>query len=740
MKTPFAFALAITLLVCAVIVDAQIPNPGLEVQGRSGSHGAATDYAPTPEYGMEVWDSRPHFAVRFDDGRAEQYEYVKDYFLPRGIPVSLCINSDNIGSANKMTWDEIRDLIRLGELYDAPVSIVQHTNDIFARVANYGTASYDPFDETVSNAYLDSMLSPLTIIAETNVRPRFVVAPGNPGRTKWIRRHLGKWESKLREWGYWWGTYDGTTAEADMGMFFPSASLTATGRDATSNDSAARTYIKPGVLASPYSFSNETLDLGTSFIEYVSYDSLVAKVDRGLMDVSRGNHLPTQGYRSADNRANGWLLGNKTLHAFRDYNGATEDVVGISELGVTGLLGTPGFTYAHSANDSVGIVARSWTQMDFRYKLYNVFLPWNTGGWLALHSETASDTANDGAIDDTGDDLGFDIADSVLYATDTDMISIIDADDVVGHINFDWIAYVLAELAKQDFIVLTTAEGMAKWAMGQWAEGVDLIGNPSGIQPQYAIGDTLGPIAEYPYPQGWGGYGSRYAAYTNSSAAVGNWNPYSVINPVGIAVDTEAALEYSRGAGASVLYNRIWPSSPSAYSDGSGGILLEGNTSNSDAAIDQALNDLWLSQGGLMPGMYNLQFAWKDFNTSYITLADIYANAMFRQLDITEMYGSTAGTEANFSYATVDTVISVAGTSVDVSPMRTDDTLFPRGDDVYEGNFPFRIPDNFASPGTLGYSFPVGRPTGAVMLHFYAGAAGDSSVVSNVRLIYQKKH
>jgi hypothetical protein len=472
----------------------------------------------------------PLFAVRFDDNRGTQRKDVIE-FLDRGIPVTLAVNPSTIGSANRLTFADIRFLIGYAQRKGTELAVMHHsaTNWTAKRGAATGgdpvgsefTFADHNFDEYDRAAIVEE-LDPTLLEQELGVPVTGYITPGTSFALQFTRHRADLIRDVLHDLGF----------DYALGLVpFNSFGARDYGRTAsvfrnttnwltepTDNANFARSVaLRPGAFESPFWLPDEwTIDLGT----YV--------VPRG---VANGSDAPLPDPNSG---AAGWLLGE-------DNNGD----------GVEGAAQTD--------------IARTVQ--------YHIARLLGSGSWacLALHSEADSN------------------ATSVALSTGTQAYP--------NSYSLRHLAWLLDALRTAGFVRLGTVDEWAGELYGEFAEGVDLIANPTVAAPLEEVGDV--GTGELAIPAG--------LAPTLDFASV--YDVSSVPSGGNIVVNASGQLETA--ANSVRLYGTVFGPGVATPRGLRGGFKLR---PDEDSASAQSLELRWT---GLPPGLYELGFHAEQDGTTW---------------------------------------------------------------------------------------------------------------------------
>lgn len=403
-------------------------------------------------------DALPRFALRFDDGRAAQYEWIRRAVLKYGLPVGLSLNITTTltsTTGNFMTPAQIEKLLALRGPNGAKVTLLQHWNDNGTNVKNwpYGTPNSD-----VTEDYLrDTVFDTTPFVTNFGVRPKVMVIPGddNGSRHDFYLRYWPFITRILNENGIEYvqtGSRGG--AEGDPA---PPRAVASNGTtvpvdgNPNANNRLVDEWYRPGMNPSPWWLATQTVDLGNNVVERPKASQWQTAISSGHIKDMREAPLPL-----GNSPSDGWTYeGNGLDHT----------------------------------NDAV------WTRT-FRADLYRA-LAGNYGFIVVLHEEDGTWKAG---------------------ADDADIFGGLSEAEEIGSMHFDTIFWLLARLQLAGHLKVVTNEEWGQWATSDWAPGTDLIGNPQCLIPQVDIGDTIGAINEYFFPRGVSYYEAQRSSPTAAYA------------------------------------------------------------------------------------------------------------------------------------------------------------------------------------------------------------------------------
>lgn len=242
MRWIYGVALAAALLLSASSLRATDALDALRAQISYGRE--FVDFAPEKPLEPQVYGSAlPHVLVKFDDGRVgnDPDNPVKSQvaaFLRRGLPVSLAINANSIGSGSSMSWQDIRDLQDFAESHGTVLHLQTHFN------GNLAT----PF--ALSHQEIVDELDPSLILRETGYRVRSAVLPGDAGRQEFQRRNRDYLNSIADSLGIWWIQHIVPTDSTEIVNFVPSAETLDAVESAPSNyvlGGSFLSFVRPGM-------------------------------------------------------------------------------------------------------------------------------------------------------------------------------------------------------------------------------------------------------------------------------------------------------------------------------------------------------------------------------------------------------------------------------------------------------------------------------------------------------------
>lgn len=203
----------------------------------------------------------PIIAVRFDDGRDDLVDDgngtgMYKPFLDLGIPVSLALSYDQLGTAGKATVAQVQTILDEFDAAGVDVEIVHHFDNGLTGAASMTWAEL--LDECNPSELVSAFGRPVNAAA----------FPGSPETILFVRRQFAALREALEAGGieYMDAAYGGPTASTD--------SIPHTGwhyRDATNvttPDLGADRALYPGVTDDPYQLPVvQTIDLGNFWVE-----------------------------------------------------------------------------------------------------------------------------------------------------------------------------------------------------------------------------------------------------------------------------------------------------------------------------------------------------------------------------------------------------------------------------------------------------------------------------------------
>ncbi len=218
-----------------------------------------TDARPTVDSAI------PWVAVRFDDNRDGAYDNGEIAgFLRLGIPVTLAINADQMGTAGNSTWGEIRDLIALSHQFEgAEIEIAQHGN---TNLAEGLETTYKELIDNLTTGTRTNATESNEIERELggHMVPRVYVQPGDPAPKTFAMRNRGVMASVLDSLNFEFALMTHSAADS-TGMVFNHPHALATDQLTTPNQIWG---FRPGDVHDPYFMPEAfTVDLGNRVVE-----------------------------------------------------------------------------------------------------------------------------------------------------------------------------------------------------------------------------------------------------------------------------------------------------------------------------------------------------------------------------------------------------------------------------------------------------------------------------------------
>ena len=209
----------------------------------------------------EVVDNAiPRIAVRWDDGRDNTMPQIAA-FLRLGIPVTLALNADQIGTAGNLTWENVRTLRRFAVRKGAGFEIAQHSNNNF----DGNPWSLTGYQDLVDEFTTDSIVAQLG----EEMRPRVFVSPGEAANRHWMRRHRDVVASVLDSLGFEFAVMaNGHIDSTGYTRFYPAHINTDTYTGLSGGASYGGACYKPGDVRDPFWIpGGATKDLGNMIVE-----------------------------------------------------------------------------------------------------------------------------------------------------------------------------------------------------------------------------------------------------------------------------------------------------------------------------------------------------------------------------------------------------------------------------------------------------------------------------------------
>lgn len=486
-----------------------------------------------------VTDPTPRICIRYDDGSLDQLEDVPK-FLERGIPVSLALN-----------WGTLRD----------------------------------------EGGRFGPVIGPTTRLTKQQIRHLQSVARDNGTELELCQHSNFNWSKFFDGSNHNFGSYtwDEIVPEVD-----PSEMEDYFGQK-------VKVYVQPGD-PEPNDFVRSIRELVIEALREVGIDYAIGLEPRvqaedfGDPDTFRG--APVHGYWNSQTLVDLGLNQPTLIQArpgfipfctapdpYRIPGQWTADLSGLVITRGTRTAGAPGPDPKSGApgwilgenNNGAGVEGNPKTdaEKEIRWLIYQA-LGFGQNIGIALHGMGRTDASD------------------IALSTGTGPLP--------GHFSAQHLADLIARLAAAGHLIPTTASGLCRVAYADWAENVDVFGNPSMAVPQQDIDDLGDGVPEYAAPRG------VCAILLNGR---NEWSEHA-----SIFADCEEGADYKFGpldmrdvVGAAVAGPRGAP----------GGMIL---SANSDGNYTSAA----MGRLDLPPGMYELSFIAHDYLPNQdILLDDTYA-------------------------------------------------------------------------------------------------------------------